>query len=69
MANPLIHLADQMSRRGMLVLSSDLLDEPERVVDGLRRLRFRGTDVVVFHVLDPAELTFPFENGSRFEDL
>ena len=69
LAKPLIRLADALSRRGMVVLISDLLDEPKRVVDGLRRLRFRGTDVVVFHVLDHAELTFPFEGASRFEDL
>ena len=69
LAKPLMRLADALSRRGMVVLISDLLDEPERVVEGLRHLRFRGTDVVVFHVLDHAELTFPFEGASRFKDL
>ncbi len=69
LAKPLGRLADRLSRRGMVVLISDLLDEPERVIEGLRHLRFRGTDVVVFHVLDHAELMFPFEAAARFQDL
>ena len=38
------------------------------MVDGLKHFQFRGTDVIVFHVLDPAELTFPFEQPARFRD-
>ena len=68
-ATPLNRLADALSRRGMVVVISDLLDDPDTVVRGLRHLRFRGTDVIVFHVLDPAELTFPFERATRFRDL
>ena len=56
-------------KRGLVVLISDLLDEPERVIDGLRHFRFRGSDVIVFHLLDPAELTFPFERAARFRDI
>ena len=68
-SKPLHVLADAIKKRGMVVLISDLLDEPERVVDGLRHFRFRGTDVVVFHVIDPDELTFPFERASKFRDM
>lgn len=68
-ARPLHQLADTLSKRGMVVLISDLLDDPERVVRGLRHFRFRGTDVIVFHVLDPFELRFPFERAASFEDL
>jgi hypothetical protein len=53
----------------MVILISDLIDEPEHVIDGLRHFRFRGTDVVVFHVMDPAELTFPFTRATRFRDI
>ena len=53
----------------MVVLISDLLDDPERVIRGLKHFRFRGTDVIVFHVLDPDEIEFPFERATRFEDL
>jgi uncharacterized protein (DUF58 family) len=68
-ATPLHHLAESLSKRGMVVLISDLLDDPERVVRGLRHFHFNGTDVIVFHVLDPFEMTFPFERSTRFEDL
>jgi uncharacterized protein (DUF58 family) len=68
-SKPLHVLADAVKKRGMVVLISDLLDEPERVIDGLRHFRFRGTDVVVFHIMDPDELTFPFERASKFRDM
>ncbi len=68
-SKPLNRLAEALSRRGLVVLISDLLDEPEHVVRGLRHLRFRGADVVVFQLLDRAELTFPFERPARFRDL
>ena len=68
-SKPLHVLADAVKKRGMVVLISDLLDDPDRVVDGLRHFRFRGTDVVVFHVIDPDELTFPFERASKFRDM
>jgi uncharacterized protein (DUF58 family) len=68
-SKPLHLLADGIAKRGMVVLISDLLDDPASVVDGLRHFRFRGTDVIVFHVMDPDELTFPFERAARFRDL
>jgi uncharacterized protein (DUF58 family) len=68
-ARPLHQLADSLTKRGMVVLISDLLDEPERVVRGLKHFQFRGTDVIVFHVLDPYEIRFPFDRATRFEDL
>jgi uncharacterized protein (DUF58 family) len=68
-SKPLHQLADLLSKRGMVVLISDLLDEPERVIRGLKHFQFRGTDVIVFHVLDPDEINFPFERATKFEDL
>jgi uncharacterized protein (DUF58 family) len=68
-AKPLHQLADALSKRGMVVLISDLLDDPERVIRGLKHFQFRGSDVIVFHVLDPYEMNFPFERTTRFEDL
>src|SRR5262249_42534818 len=61
-------LAESVVKRGMVVLISDLLDEPERVVKGLKHFQFRGNDVIVFHVLDPDEVEFPFERATRFAD-
>ena len=59
-ARPLHQLADSLTKRGMVVMISDLLDEPERVERGLKHFQVRGTDVIVFHVLDPYEIRFPF---------
>ena len=68
-SKPMHLLADAIGKRGMVIVISDLLDDPERVIEGLRHFRFRGTDVIVFHLLDPDELTFPFERASRFRDM
>jgi uncharacterized protein (DUF58 family) len=68
-AKPLHQLAESLTKRGMVILISDLFDDPERLVRGLKHFQFRGTDVIVFHVLDPAELSFPFEHATTFEDL
>jgi uncharacterized protein (DUF58 family) len=68
-ARPLHQLAESLTKRGLVVLISDLLDDPDRVVRALRHFQFRGTDVIVFHVLDPDEIDFPFERATRFEDL
>jgi uncharacterized protein (DUF58 family) len=68
-AKPLHQLADSLTKRGMVVLISDLLDDPERVIRGLKHFQFRGTDVIVFQILDPDEIDFPFERATRFEDL
>jgi uncharacterized protein (DUF58 family) len=67
-AKPLHQIADAMTRRGMVILISDLLDDPEAVVRGLKHFQYRGSDVLVFHVLDPAEIEFPFDRATRFED-
>jgi uncharacterized protein (DUF58 family) len=66
---PLHQLAEALLKRSLVVLISDLLDDPGPVVKGLRHLKFRGTDVIVFQVLDPNELTFPFRGATRFHDV
>ena len=66
---PLHQLAEALVKRSLVVLISDLLDEPGPAIKGLRHLKFRGTDVVVFQLLDPHELTFPFRGSSRFRDI
>ena len=62
-------IAGQIKRRGLIVLVSDLLDEPGEILKGLRQFRFKGNDVIVFHLLDPAELNLPFDGNILFEDL
>jgi uncharacterized protein (DUF58 family) len=68
-SKPLHQLAETLGKRGMVVVISDLLDDPAAVLRGLKHFQHRGTDVVVFQVLDPDELEFPFERATRFEDL
>jgi uncharacterized protein (DUF58 family) len=62
-------LAEHFGRRGIVVLISDLYEEPETVMDALSLIRFRGNDVIIFHILDPAEIEFDFKEASAFEDL
>jgi uncharacterized protein (DUF58 family) len=61
--------AEGSSRRGMMVLISDLLVEREGLFRGLKMLRSRGHDVMVFHILDDDELDFPFNGATRFDGL
>src|SRR6266508_881431 len=68
-AKPLHQLADMLTKRGLVVLISDLLDDADAVIRGLKHFQFRGTDVIVFHILDPDEIEFPFDRPTRFEDL
>lgn len=69
LAPPLLNATERLRRRGIVVVVSDLYEEPEEVARAIRPLRFRGHDVIVFHVLDAAEREFPFGEASSFEDL
>lgn len=66
---PLRKLAEHFGRRGILVVISDFYDEPDEIFDAVGPIRHRGNDVVLFHVLDPAEIDFSFVEPSSFEDL
>ncbi len=66
---PLHKMAEHFGRRGLLILVSDLYEEPDAVLEAIGPLRFRGNDIAVFHLLDPAELDFSFREPSAFEDL
>ena len=61
--------AENLPRRGMIVLVSDLLVDLEGTIKGLKLLRQRGHDVLVFHIMDDDELDFPFSGPTRFEGL
>ena len=66
---PLLQITELLGRKGILVLISDFYEEPDKVIEAIGPLRSRGHDIIAFHVLDPAELEFPFEDASGFEDL
>jgi uncharacterized protein (DUF58 family) len=61
-------MAERIRRRGLMILLSDLLDEPSDVIDGLKHFRHRGHEVVVFHILDPSELELGFSGEVLFVD-
>ncbi|MFC1526764.1 DUF58 domain-containing protein [Candidatus Latescibacterota bacterium] len=69
--SPAFHdVAERLSRRGLVIVLSDLLDDPDQVLGGLRHFRHRGHEVIVFHVLDPRERDLDFRRSdTRFVDL
>jgi uncharacterized protein (DUF58 family) len=66
---PLRFLAEFLSRRGLIVVISDLYDEVENIMAGLKQLRAKGNDIMVLHIMDNFELTFPFMDAAQFEDM
>jgi uncharacterized protein (DUF58 family) len=67
---PILHdLAERMKKRGMLFIVSDLFGDPTEILRGLQHFRYRKHEIVVFHVLDRDEMTFPFQETTRFEGL
>lgn len=62
-------VAENIPRRGMVVLVSDLFAPREGMLKGLRLLRQRGHDVMVFHLMDDEELDFQFAGPTRFDSL
>lgn len=69
LGGPLLRITEMLGRKGILVVISDFYEEPDAVLSAIAPLRARGHDVIVFHVLDPYEIDFPFEDASGFEDL
>jgi uncharacterized protein (DUF58 family) len=62
-------LSEELPRRGLVIVISDLFAPRDELSSGLQAFSLRGHDVVVFHVLDETELTFPFEGNTLFEGL
>jgi hypothetical protein len=68
-SNALNQIAEQIDRRGLIILISDLLDDPQEVLNGLKNFRFYGHEIIVFHILDKQELSFDFSGDVLFKDL
>ncbi|MEX0654225.1 MAG: DUF58 domain-containing protein [Phycisphaeraceae bacterium] len=68
-AGILHEFARRLKRRGVVILFSDLLGQEAALAKGLEHLRHRGHNVIVFHVMDAHELSFPFTGNVRFRDL
>jgi uncharacterized protein (DUF58 family) len=69
LGKPLLKAMETLRRKGILVLISDFYQDTAEVVDAVRLLQSPGHDVIVFHLLDPDELTFPFDGPSNFRDM
>ncbi len=66
---PMKKLAESVRRRSIVLLISDLYEDPQQVFDAVDHLRGRGNDLIVFHLLDKDEISFPFTDASNFVDV
>ncbi len=67
---PCLHLlAERFQQRGLVMVFSDFFDDIEEILHGLKHLAFQGHEVVVFHILDRAEIEFPFYRSTLFHGL
>ncbi len=62
-------MAERIKRRGLVIILSDLLDDAEKIVSGLKHFRYNNHEVVVFHILDPRERDFAFPREAIFKDM
>jgi uncharacterized protein (DUF58 family) len=69
MGPPLQKVAERFRRRSVVALVSDFYEEPASIMDAIKPYAYLGNDLMVFHVLDPAELQFPYTEAARFQDL
>ena len=66
----LLHsLAESIHKRGLIILVSDLLDDEEKIIKGLRHFRHKGHEVIIFHIVDPKEKNLEFDNNINFIDM
>ncbi len=68
-AATLHQMAERIRRRGLIILLSDLLDDPDKVISGLKHFRHKKHEVIVFQILDPMELSFAFDHEGVFKDM
>lgn len=69
LAGSLHQLAALIRTKSLVMIFSDLLADPEPVIQSLHHLRHRGNEIILFHILDEAEVHFPFEGTVEFEDV
>jgi len=62
-------VAERIKRRGLVIVISDLIDDVDAIASGLGHFRHDRHEVIVFHVVDDAELTFPYDRLTRFKDM
>lgn len=68
-AAALHRVADALTRRGLVIILSDLFDRPDEVITAFKHFRHKGNEVIVMQVLDPLERSFAFDGDAVFRDL
>ncbi len=68
-AHTLHEMAERIKRRGLVIIMSDLLDDSEEIISGLKHFRYNNHEVIVFHILDPRERDFAFPREAIFKDM
>tara|TARA_B100000470_G_scaffold12520_1_gene8643 strand:- start:2268 stop:3161 length:894 start_codon:yes stop_codon:yes gene_type:complete len=66
---PLTDLAASLTKKSIVILITDMLDDEERIINTLQNLRGMGNDIITFQIMDDAELNFPFDEASEFIDM
>ena len=69
MSKPFHELADNLKKRGIVIIISDLLDSLDHILAGLKHFRFNGNNVIIFHIMDPLELSFEYDGILELEDM
>ncbi len=69
LAAPLNKIVSSISRRSVIAIISDFYEDPATIVEAVNMLKYRGNDVIVFHILDPEELNLTIDEAASFEDL
>tara|TARA_B100000945_G_scaffold313272_1_gene309044 strand:- start:151 stop:1041 length:891 start_codon:yes stop_codon:yes gene_type:complete len=68
--SPVLHkTAEAIKKRGLVILISDLFDDPQKILSGLQHFRYKGHEVIVFHILDEQELNLNFSQRTKFKDM
>jgi uncharacterized protein (DUF58 family) len=68
-SSTLHEMAERIKRRGLIIVISDLFDDPDLIINGLKHFRHKKHEVIVFHILDPKEKSFSFPKEAIFKDL
>ena len=67
---PVLHeMAERIKKRGLVIIISDLFDEPNNIINGLKHFRHSKQEVILFHILDRNELEFDFNSRTKFVDM
>lgn len=67
--NALHTIAEKIKKRGLIILISDLLDDPEKILSGIKHLRYNQHEIIVFHIVDEQEINFNYNGEFIFVDL